>query len=370
MTVRRYQAPTLAAALRAVERDQGRDALIVETRDTPQGFVVFACPPDDPAALQPQPRNAAAPQHDVLTPARRRAPHRQNVRLPAGLPASGESLPDRVPHTRWRGDWSPGFGPFAERAARFGLSPTILRAVEKALAGTAVRLDREGDPALPNLAARVLAGLIPTTDLDGADPEVVALVGPTGVGKTTTLAKLAAGWIADGRSVAVLTIDTYRIAAVEQLRAYADLLGVRCEVAFTPADLARHVADLAGIDRILIDTSGRSPLDGRAIEAMRAALSRAKPRTLLCLPAAARRADAADWLDGFAALRPHAAVLTKWDETRAPGEALSLAIERNLPLSHVTVGQEVPDDIVHADPRSLATFALGMHPDQALETVR
>ncbi|TBR20609.1 MAG: flagellar biosynthesis protein FlhF, partial [Candidatus Nitrosotenuis sp.] len=101
------------------------------------------------------------------------------------------------------------------------------------------------------------------TDTDG--PRVIALIGPTGVGKTTTLAKIAAQLAMQGKKIGLITIDTYRIAAVEQLRTYAQILGLPLEVALTPQDVPKALAALAGCDVILIDTAGRSQRDGKKL---------------------------------------------------------------------------------------------------------
>ncbi len=330
MLLRRFEAKTLDTALRLVRKELGDDALLVETRQTARGFLVVAA-------------EAGTDPRTVATPAREPA-----VTIP-------RAAPPREP------EWTPGFRDLATHGLGFGLSVDVLRAVERALGGTRVNLTAPGDPAVPKLATRILQGLVPTTTLDPERFAVTALIGPTGVGKTTTLAKLAARFQKAGERVAVITIDTYRIAAVEQLRAYADLLQAEFEVAFTPAELQRAVTKAReGHDRVLVDTTGRSPLDARSLGALRATLrGSAEVARLLCLPAGMRRADAAEALRGFDGLAPDALVLTKWDETRQPGEVFSLAIERNFPMSHVAVGQEVPDDLVVADARALAIHALG-----------
>jgi hypothetical protein len=134
----------------------------------------------------------------------------------------------------------PGFAALAERALAFGLSATVLRAVEDAMLGTKVNLARAVDPAVAGIAARILKALIKVEDSSAPAFRVTALLGPTGVGKTTTLAKLAARAQRErGETVAIVTVDTYRVAAVEQLRAYADMLAAPFEVAFTPLDLKR-----------------------------------------------------------------------------------------------------------------------------------
>ena len=162
-----------------------------------------------------------------------------------------------------------------------------------------------------------------------------------------------------------MTTDTYRIAAVDQLRAFADMLGVPFAVAFTPADLHRIVREHEHADRILIDTSGYGPFDRESANNLRGTLASCQPATLLCLPAGGRRIDLEAQFDGFELIDPDAVIITKWDETSAPGESISMAVERRVPISHVTVGQQVPEDIVVADSGVLAASALSLDEHEA-----
>ena len=323
MLLKRIEAPTLQKALDRVREECGDDALVVETRPTSKGFLVVA----------------AKPQTEL------------DVRDQAGrAPAASASR------------WTPGFAPLAQKAEDFGISHRILTAVENALLGTKVEMSRSGDPALPNLSARVLASLLPIESrFEGRevhpDFRTIALVGPTGVGKTTTLGKLAARAVKQGQDIAIVTVDTYRVAAVEQLRAFADLLSVPMEVAFTPQDLRRTLQKFADKDRVYIDTTGRSPLDRDALAQADAALPGKDVARLLCLPAAARRRDADAVIDAHDRAGIHGVCVTKWDETKMPGESLSAVVERGLKLSHVTIGQEVPSDIAVADAMELARAA-------------
>src|SRR6185503_6163474 len=151
-----------------------------------------------------------------------------------------------------------------------------------------VELDRPGDPALPGMASRVLAGLIRTVPASEV-PRTLVLVGPTGVGKTTTIAKLAARARRDeGKTVALITLDLHRAAAVEQLRTFADMLQVPLEVAFTPADLRRALHAHAHADRIFVDTAGRSPKERDALTHLARVFTDLPVSRVLCVPAAAR----------------------------------------------------------------------------------
>jgi flagellar biosynthesis protein FlhF len=200
--------------------------------------------------------------------------------------------------------------------------------------------------------------------LEAADPRfrTLAVVGPTGVGKTTTLAKLAARAKDRGERVAIVTLDTYRMAAVEQLRAFADLLAVPFDVALHRHRRAPPAAAAQEPRPHLIDTTGRSPRDREAMPLLEGNLRAGGAATLLCLSAGTRARDCRVVFDAYEPLGIDAVCLTKWDETVAPGEALGAVVEAGLPLSHLCIGQEVPADIVAADAHQLARAAFDLEP--------
>ena len=193
------------------------------------------------------------------------------------------------------------------------------------------------------------------------DRRVVALVGPTGVGKTTTIAKLAAGFrIEARRRVGLLTIDTFRIAAVQQLKAYAEIMDLPMEVVETPDQMQPAMDRLGDVDLILIDTAGRSPRSDARIEQLVGLLHAAQPdETHLVLSATASRGAIEATFDGFAPVVPTATILTKVDETTHLAPALAALVATpsgrgGLPIAYVTHGQQVPDDIAVADVTALA----------------
>ena len=191
------------------------------------------------------------------------------------------------------------------------------------------------------------------------DRRVVALVGPTGVGKTTTVAKLAAGFrIEAKRRVGLLTIDTFRIAAVQQLRAYADIMDLPMEVVERRDQMTEALDRLGDVDLVLIDTAGRSPRSDARVEQLVDMLAAAKPdETHLVISSTAGADCISATLQGFAPVAPSAVILTKIDETphlAGPLSALASgsAMHGGMPLSYLTNGQSVPDDIsvAHAEP--------------------
>ncbi|MEN6452505.1 MAG: flagellar biosynthesis protein FlhF [Thermoguttaceae bacterium] len=185
---------------------------------------------------------------------------------------------------------------------------------------------------------------------------LVALVGPTGVGKTTSIAKLAANFrLKEKRRVGLITVDTYRIAAVEQLRTYADIIDLPMHVVSTPREMRETVERMSHLDLILLDTAGRSPKDEVRIQELRAFLGEAGADEVhLVLSSVAASRTLEQTAERFAAIGATALLLTKLDESNGLGNVLPVLRSSGLPLSYLTDGQNVPDDIEVADSRSLA----------------
>jgi flagellar biosynthesis protein FlhF len=189
----------------------------------------------------------------------------------------------------------------------------------------------------------------------------IAFVGPTGVGKTTTLAKIAAQLsLKRGLKVGIVAADTYRIAAVDQLRTYAEILGIAVEVASSPTDAARACERLGDVDVILIDTAGRSQNDRMKLSELRAFLAAAGPdETHLVLSATAGARTLAREAESFGALGIDRLVLTKLDEAASFGTLISLVERLGTRVSFLTHGQEVPEHIETARGRRLASLVMG-----------
>ncbi len=190
---------------------------------------------------------------------------------------------------------------------------------------------------------------------------VVALVGATGVGKTTTIAKLAANFRLRGNiKLGLVTVDTYRVAAVEQLRTYAEIIDLPMKVVTNPIEMRRALDELAGLDLVLIDTAGRSPKDELQIQELKSLLAEARVDEVhLVLSMTSSRQSLESAADKFKAAGITAMILTKLDEASGMGAVLSLARRVDLPISYLTAGQAVPDDIEPAHPRRLARLVLG-----------
>ena len=203
---------------------------------------------------------------------------------------------------------------------------------------------------------------VPDVDVTAADAvhanphHSIVFVGPTGVGKTTTIAKLAALIALRGRRrVELITLDTYRIAAVEQLKTYAEIIGAGFHVATSVLELDALTRKFAARATVLVDTTGRSPHD-LADQIQLADYLRASDDLLKCLvlPATTHAADAVLSARKFALYGVNRLAFTKLDETSRPGACASIAAETNLPLLYLCAGQRVPEDLDHASSETLA----------------
>jgi flagellar biosynthesis protein FlhF len=237
---------------------------------------------------------------------------------------------------------------------------------------TAVR-DELDEPALEDVeqvraaALRCLAEYIPTAGElvasrthDGR-PLTIAMVGPTGVGKTTTLAKIAASFkLRHGCRVGLITADTYRIAAVEQLRTYGNIIGLPLRVVLTPAEMRQAVHAMRDRDVILIDTAGRSQNDTSRIDELRSFMEAAQPHEIhLVLSSTAGEKVLLREAEAFGVVGVDRLVLTKLDEAVSFGVIVNVMQQVGKALSFVTTGQEVPDHLEVGRSDRLARLVLG-----------
>jgi flagellar biosynthesis protein FlhF len=200
---------------------------------------------------------------------------------------------------------------------------------------------------------------------------VVALVGPTGVGKTTTIAKLAAHYrLRERCRVGLITVDTYRIAAVEQLKTYAEIMDLPLEVVATPREMRAAVERLADTDLVLIDTAGRSPRDAVRLNELRRLLGDSQADEVHLVLSAVAGPESFDVAAGaFSTAGASALILTKLDEAAALDWLPTLLNRHRLPLSYTTSGQNVPDDIQQATVAQLVGL-LANHDDRDMERRR
>lgn len=374
MKIKRFLASSMREAMRQVREEQGPDAVILASHTRDNGVEVVAAVDYDEALMRQAVARSETPAPAPRAPA---TPEKKAEKAKSPSPAPANVSPIVTTPTPREVEWA--IDPQIRRledelGALRGLLEATLAATETRIAQAHPNRARllalmEQLGFSPRIGQRIAATLPVDADdtrmrclpvgwlakhLSVASPKVletggrVALIGPTGVGKTTTLAKLAARAVRrfGSRQVAIVSLDTYRIGAEEQLSTYARLLGVPLYVAQAPEQLGEKLQDLQDCRVVLIDTPGMSPGDDRLIESLDALGCRSDLlETWLVLPAGQQREDLEAAVHRFQPARPAALVLTKLDECTRLGGALSVAIEQQLPISVLCDGQKVPEDL-------------------------
>jgi len=376
MIVRSYTGRTVPEALAKVKNDLGDGALIIETRALREpgllgrksGYEVVAAVDDAPAKTARPVVSAASAEPTVSpwkpisfdAPVANQAASlaRERSEESASLGLEEELISIRRQLARLAAGQGTPCGHLGEELAGqlddSELPGELVAELDEAMGRAASRLDvAKHREFLSLLMARNLpcAGAV-----DWSTTQKLMLVGPTGVGKTTTLAKLASDLVMKkGKRVALITIDTYRVGAQDQLKTYADLLDVPLEVAATPAQFGALMRRYESYDNVLIDTAGRSPTDATRIHELKG-FCRAVPGlgVMLAVAATSGRAEFAAVVERFSILPVAHAVITKLDECAAMGRLYGCLRRHRLPLNYLTTGQEVPDDIIAADPALIA----------------
>jgi len=389
---RTYRAATVAAAMAEVKRDLGCDATILRTRKGRRGILLrlvgrrAVCEVTavanlsaadltakgkyvPSAAKQPADKGDEAP-HEAPGDRLDGSPAaRPQILVPADHVAKQMTEIHRMVETLVAGNSTGGKFPpelreLYEMLVQQDVAEEIASQLIEQLRSSLTKQQIGDRETAARKLYELIAGRIATVDPRASKSggrRVIALIGPTGVGKTTTIAKLAANFkLNEHKRVGLVTIDTYRIAAVDQLRTYANIIGVPLEVVLAPADLPKAVDSLAGVDVVLIDTAGRSQNDKPRLDQLRDFLAdAAADETHLVISATSNRACTKGAIESFAPMGANRIILTKLDEAETFGTILNVACVVGAPISYVTTGQDVPDDISPADSRELAGRIMG-----------
>ncbi|MBI4773284.1 MAG: flagellar biosynthesis protein FlhF [Deltaproteobacteria bacterium] len=359
MQLKRYEGKTLRGTLERVKQELGPDALIVSSRTFRKEHGLLGLlsgrKVEVVAAID---RHTARP--NTLKEAIRHT--RSAARKTSPAPESG-SVPPVVNKTHSRNDpieslleeldIGPEMSAYYRQMVRSGVQPQIafrlIRSAQETL--------RSGESPAAGLTEAV-EKQVPFVNHEKETPKFVALIGPTGVGKTTTVAKLAArDRFEKQKSVAFVTMDTYRIAAVEQLRVYANILGVPLHVAHKRDELSAILQSLERFDRVYVDTAGRSPWEECHIRDLGYAFERCIDlHPMLLVGANTNEVDARYIVKRYSELRPRSLVITKADECMCFGPVLNYLTGSGIPLAYVSNGQNVPDDLEAATPKSILRY--------------
>lgn len=365
MAIRKsFFAETVEGAIAEATRQMGAETLLVESRRTELaerhlGAYEVVVEGDPPAAEGPS--MAVPGDHDDSQPplclASGNTAHTQELEQIRQELAGMRDLLARCA-VRMAPALPAELLPMGVRLATADFSPSLV----ESLLHSAARVVTDSGATLNEAALqRAIIGEIgnrlrvdPEIGAPGASRKIVALAGPAGSGKTTTLVKLAVRMgLAKHSPTLILSTDTYRVAAADQLRAYAAILGVACEVVETPGALVRALEEHRSKATVLLDLPGIGPREPELMHEWWPVIARPEIDVHLVLPATMRGTDLVRTARRFEPLRPAHLIFTHLDETTCCGGILSLAMESGRPVSFLCAGQSVPEDIEPATRHAL-----------------
>jgi flagellar biosynthesis protein FlhF len=391
MRIKRYEAPTIQEALMKVKKDLGPEAVILYTKTFRKGGVLglFGRPMAEITAGvdlnlldDVTKRKNASPA--IPTPGRVEVPLAKAVSTAtvASVPPPIGSLdPARAKVKALQRELnemktsslatvlrelnpadtsillSEGFNKVKKKMVRQEVEDFLIQRIIKGM--IAEKIDPEKNEELSAWLRRFVSSTvkIAPSALATNFQKIISFVGPTGVGKTTTLAKLAARFsLMEGKKVAMVTADTYRIAATEQLKTYGRIMGIPVEVADSADDISSILTKYKNVDLVLVDTAGRSPSNDEQMEELKRFIDRSQPDEIhLVLSATTKYYDMIRIIERFGSVVPiNRMIFTKLDETRFYGAFLNLMNNFQIPLSYYSTGQNVPDDLEVPEAQSLA----------------
>lgn len=272
---------------------------------------------------------------------------KDNVRelreLVTGLMKEGEGSTTEKPMEGFTGGWAVLY----QRLVSSEVKPTIAEELVKQVSRSDIMCS---DAQAEKKFTSALAALLPVAGplkLKNNGPMVVAFIGPTGSGKTTTLAKLAAHCrITRKKNVSIITADTYRIAAIEQIRMFADIIKVNIQVVFSPEEIPAALTECASDDIVLVDTAGRSQRNTEHMDDLKSFMKTLSADEVhLVLSATTKDSDLLDCIERYRPTGINRLLFTKLDETSRVGNILNVVKQSGVGMSYFTMGQSVPDDI-------------------------
>ena len=354
MMVRKFQGSSMREALAQVKRELGPDALILATREFGGGmrteFEVTAS-----LTAGPDGDGDSEAAHDRRTPAAAYGPRARRPKEPP-RPAAAAMTDEDVERI------------MAPLRSELRVIRTLLKdvrpdqGIKRELVAMRQALRDAAVSGNPSALEEPLGEIATRANIVAPSVRrVVALVGPTGVGKTTTIAKQAAREaLVERRKVALVTLDTFRVGGEDQIRAYADLIGVPLSVVHDPDRLPETVAQLTKFDRIFIDSAGRSPFDRAALGQLRRALAGvADLEVHLTLSSGSTAAQIDRAFERYRPGRVDRLLFTKLDEADSLEELVRAPARLGTPVTWVTTGQRVPEDIEEANVVGLLRIAQG-----------
>lgn len=378
MASRTFTAESIQAAISMVKESIGPDAVILNTRRLPKkardpyGKDMFEVIATKSAETAPQPskpgavidKKADIPVQEIIVQENARQPQLETIQAELDalkdmikMLTVSDGLPEKIrllPECMALFNRLAGSGLTERRARRFmSIACEALEGKES----TGSDINRK----VIDILLGTLEVADPFTEINPGSTKrnkAIALIGPTGSGKTTTIAKLAAELsIVRKLRVGIISVDGYRIGALEQIKTYASIMGIQCMAAFSREDLALAMSKMDNKDVILIDTAGYSHFDVQKMTELSDLILKGDDiSTLLVLSATTSKEDMLEASKRYAVLKPSAYIFTKLDETCRPGVILDQIMDMRMPVAFLANGQRVPEDLVAATRKKIMGF--------------
>lgn len=375
MKIKKYMAKDFQSALQLAKQEMGPDAIILQTRQVrPRGLKGWFAPrevevtvaTDDTLqvnsdrgrqeAVKPVPSHDSAPAVSVSVPDPQLLEEMQKMR----------TMMSEIQARLFEVDLLKGMAEPVRHFYDILVHNNVDKSIAREIAASVeARLPEAGDERWArdvclHTLQEYVRDIVPIKLQPGHRGHLIFVVGPTGVGKTTTIAKLAANMtFMENKQVALITLDTYRISAAEQLRTFADIIGIPINVAFTPLDLQGALEQFREHDIIFVDTAGRSPNNQEHMSELRQYVEMSNPdEIILVLSVTTTTQDMINIYQQFAVMPINKVIFTKLDETCRYGQIVNVLNEIKRPLAYFTTGQNVPDDIEIPDSLNIAAMLL------------
>lgn len=364
MKIKKYRAKTMADAMRQIKSELGTDAIILSNKEVKSGGFLGLFEKkwiEVVAALDKHPiikeKQIELPIKDSPMPvADNDSLVLAEIKQLRSMISQQGNTDKRIPE---------GF----EAVYQHLLDEDVNEVLVRELTEEAYAKKVEGTPfSVKHLLTEVIADKFVGIDTPGIsyEKQIIQFVGPTGVGKTTTLAKVAAhSMLHYHKKIVFITTDTYRIAAIDQLKTYARILNVPIEVAYSKADYTRALEKYKNYDLIFVDTAGRNFRDEKYIDELKEIIDTdsSTSETYLVMSLTAKERDILDIYHRFKPMEIEKLIFTKLDETHSYGNTLNICLPENIGVAYMTDGQDVPDDIVEPDRQFISELLMRGYED-------
>ena len=372
MKIRRYMANNMQEALLKVKMDLGNDAVILNTRKVKRpGFLsVFRAPLIEILASLEEEENENKNIQDLSTPrvdeleSKVKGMELMLEKIYKQMSENAVQNTSNIVTTEKDTGYSRIYKVFIDNMRQNDVEEDIITEILDSLKRQGIDNNSSVNEAFSVFQKELIKRLGASEEItveNQKKPKVIIFLGPTGVGKTTTLAKIAANFIIkEKKKVGLITADTYRIAAVEQLKTYSEIMGTNITVIYSPKEMKDAIKKHEEDDLVLIDTPGKSHKNKKHFDEIKEIVKNAEPdEAYLLISATTKMKDCKDIIKAYSFLENYKLIFTKVDETSSLGVVLNVKEITGKSLSYLTTGQSVPDDIEIADIENLSKKLLG-----------